>query len=203
MRSWFGLGEENLTQRRARPIKQGITDGGTENGGGKALRTAAFLPASERTENGREERCERLLFPARLCCLRYLLFKPSFFTCPPWLSAACWFVRRRIRHWTRAAFCRRFLSVPIAPRNPGEITPKPADMPFEEALNRLESIVSTMEAEDLPLEKLLASYQEGAGLAKLCQGRLSEAELKIQQLEKTASGDYKLNPPPLGKQEAE
>ena len=49
-----------------------------------------------------------------------------------------------------------------------------------------------MEAEDLPLETLLAKYEEGTRLAKLCQEKLAEAELKIQQLEKTAAGEMKL-----------
>jgi exodeoxyribonuclease VII small subunit len=93
--------------------------------------------------------------------------------------------------------------VAIAPRNSGENTPKPADMPFEEALKRLESIVSTMEGEDLPLEKLLASYQEGSELAKVCQTKLAEAELRIQQLEKTGPGEFKLKPVSLDKPEAE
>jgi hypothetical protein len=33
--------------------------------------------------------------------------------------------------------------------------------PFEEALKKLETIVETMESDDLPLETLLAKYEEG------------------------------------------
>ena len=51
-----------------------------------------------------------------------------------------------------------------------------------------------MEAEDLPLDTLLAKYEEGTRLAKACQEKLAEAELKIQQLEKTAAGELKLMP---------
>jgi exodeoxyribonuclease VII small subunit len=51
-----------------------------------------------------------------------------------------------------------------------------------------------MESGDLPLETLLAKYEEGVRLAKVCQDKLAEAELKIQQLEKTATGEMKLNP---------
>jgi len=65
-------------------------------------------------------------------------------------------------------------------------------LPFEEALKKLESIVEAMEAEDLPLESLLARYEEGTRLAKICQDKLAEADLKIQQLEKTAAGEMKL-----------
>ena len=66
--------------------------------------------------------------------------------------------------------------------------------PFEEALQRLEAVVEAMEADDLPLETLLAKYEEGARLVKICQEKLGEAELKIQQLEKNAAGEMKLKP---------
>jgi exodeoxyribonuclease VII small subunit len=68
------------------------------------------------------------------------------------------------------------------------------DLPFEEALKRLETIVESMEAQDLPLETLLARYEEGAGLTALCQSKLNEAEVKIQQLEKNAKGGLSLKP---------
>ncbi len=65
---------------------------------------------------------------------------------------------------------------------------------FEEALKKLEAIVEAMESADLPLETLLARFEEGAQLAQLCQARLAEAELKIQQLEKTAAGQIVAKP---------
>ena len=65
-------------------------------------------------------------------------------------------------------------------------------MPFEEALKKLEGIVEAMESEELPLEELLAKYEEGTQLAKVCQAKLAEAELKIQQLEKTAPGELRV-----------
>lgn len=71
---------------------------------------------------------------------------------------------------------------------------KAENLPFEEALKQLESIVETMESEDLPLETLLSKYELGTRLAKVCQDKLAEAEVKIQQLEKTAAGDMKLKP---------
>ena len=69
-----------------------------------------------------------------------------------------------------------------------------ATVPFEEALQKLESIVEGMESGDLPLENLLAKSEEGVKLAKVCQDKLAEAELRIQQLEKTAAGELKLKP---------
>ena len=68
---------------------------------------------------------------------------------------------------------------------------------FEQALSRLESIVESMESEELPLETLLARYEEGSTLAKACQTRLASAELKIQQLEKTSQGDLSVRPATL------
>ena len=85
--------------------------------------------------------------------------------------------------------------MPSAPKNAGQTNPaKAGSLPFEEALKKLETIVTAMEAEDLPLETLLAKYEEGTRLAKACQEKLAEAELKIQQLEKTAAGELKLMP---------
>jgi exodeoxyribonuclease VII small subunit len=66
--------------------------------------------------------------------------------------------------------------------------------PFEEALQKLESVVEAMESDDLPLETLLEKYEEGAKLVKICQEKLADAELKIQQLEKNAAGELKLKP---------
>ena len=66
------------------------------------------------------------------------------------------------------------------------------DLAFEEALKKLEGIVESMESDELPLETLLARFEEGTRLAKICQSKLTEAELKIQQLETNASGELTL-----------
>jgi exodeoxyribonuclease VII small subunit len=80
-------------------------------------------------------------------------------------------------------------------KNAGSVNPvKTENLPFEDALKKLEAIVESMESEDLPLESLLGKYEEGTQLARVCQEKLAEAELKIQQLEKNAAGDMKLKP---------
>ena len=80
-------------------------------------------------------------------------------------------------------------------KNAGQNNPaKSENLPFEEALKQLESIVEAMESEDLPLETLLGKYEAGTQLARVCQDKLAEAELKIQQLEKNAAGEMKLKP---------
>lgn len=76
----------------------------------------------------------------------------------------------------------------------GQSRPVKSGLPFEEALKKLETIVEAMEGDDLPLESLVAKYEEGMKLAQACQAKLAEAELKIQQLEKAASGEMKLKP---------
>jgi exodeoxyribonuclease VII small subunit len=80
------------------------------------------------------------------------------------------------------------------PKTAAGATPVPADLPFEAALKRLEAIVTAMEADDLPLETLLARYEEGARLVEVCQARLAAAEVRLQQLERTATGDTVLKP---------
>jgi exodeoxyribonuclease VII small subunit len=93
--------------------------------------------------------------------------------------------------------CRTFPIVSNATRNAGQNSPAKTEPPFEEALKKLESIVEAMESEELPLESLLSKYEEGTRLTRICQEKLAEAELKIQQLEKTAAGELKLKPLPL------
>ena len=78
--------------------------------------------------------------------------------------------------------------------NPPKTTDSPKSAVFEDALSKLEGIVETMESDELPLEQLLAKYEEGVKLAKVCQAKLADAELKIQQLEKSAGGELKLKP---------
>jgi exodeoxyribonuclease VII small subunit len=66
--------------------------------------------------------------------------------------------------------------------------------PFEEAMQKLESIVDAMESGELPLEALMAKFEDGTRLAKICQAKLAQAEVKIQQLEKNAAGELMLQP---------
>ena len=84
----------------------------------------------------------------------------------------------------------------------GAALTKGENLPFEEALVKLESIVEAMEAGDMPLETLLARFEEGTRLAHLCQAKLADAELRGQQLEKTSSGDLALKPVTLAEDAA-
>jgi exodeoxyribonuclease VII small subunit len=55
---------------------------------------------------------------------------------------------------------------------------------FEDALERLEAIVDSMESGEVPLADLLARYEDGTKLLQLCETRLKEAEMKIELLKK-------------------
>jgi len=81
-----------------------------------------------------------------------------------------------------------------AVKGAGADSSAPSEWRFEEALKKLESIVESMEGDDLPLEILLARFEEGTKLAQVCQSKLAEAELRIQQLEKSAAGELVLKP---------
>ena len=76
----------------------------------------------------------------------------------------------------------------------GVDTDKTAKLSFEGALAKLETIVDAMEQGEVPLAELLAKYEEGTRLLKVCEGRLKEAELKIEKLRKTKDGTTALEP---------
>ncbi len=59
---------------------------------------------------------------------------------------------------------------------------------FEAAMDRLETIVESMEAGDVPLADLLAKFEEGSRLLAACEERLKAAELKIEQLKRRKDG---------------
>ncbi|HEY9154215.1 MAG TPA: exodeoxyribonuclease VII small subunit [Opitutaceae bacterium] len=59
---------------------------------------------------------------------------------------------------------------------------------FEDALEQLEAIVEAMEAGDVPLADLLAKFENGNKLLKICEARLKDAEMKIELLKKQKDG---------------
>lgn len=61
---------------------------------------------------------------------------------------------------------------------------------FEQALKRLEKIVSTLEAGDLPLEEALKLFEEGMTLSQSCGKQLDEAERKVEILLKKSDGSF-------------
>ncbi len=61
------------------------------------------------------------------------------------------------------------------------------EMSYEDSLERLEEIVQRLESGQLPLDESLRLFEEGTRLTKVCQKRLTEAELRIERL--MADGD--------------
>ena len=69
-----------------------------------------------------------------------------------------------------------------------------SDIKFEEALARLEQIVDTLGAGNLPLEDSLRVFEEGVALARHCARYLEEAERRIELLAKDESGAMTTRP---------
>ena len=53
---------------------------------------------------------------------------------------------------------------------------------FEQALQQLEKVVTELEQEDVPLDKLINYYQKGMELVKLSNDMLKNAEEKMTQV---------------------
>jgi len=62
------------------------------------------------------------------------------------------------------------------------------ELSFEEAVKKLEEIVSDLESDELSLEELLEKFEEGIRLSRLCSQKLDKAEQKIKLLLKSKEG---------------
>ena len=63
-----------------------------------------------------------------------------------------------------------------------------AEVNFETAMDRLESIVDEMESGKMMLEELIVRYEEGMKLVKVCQERLASAEQRIEIITRNHAG---------------
>ena len=63
---------------------------------------------------------------------------------------------------------------------------------FESSLEKLEEIVTKLEAGDLPLEKSIKAFEDGIKLTRHCQKLLTDAELKIKKLVNSDDGSFDL-----------
>ncbi len=56
---------------------------------------------------------------------------------------------------------------------------------FESAIAELETLVSQMESDKLPLEQSINAYKRGAELLQVCQRSLADAEQQVRILTET------------------
>ena len=59
---------------------------------------------------------------------------------------------------------------------------------FEDALAELEKIVRGLEGGQMKLEDAITCYERGAALRRHCEGKLTEAEARVQAIVERAAG---------------
>jgi len=68
------------------------------------------------------------------------------------------------------------------------------EVKYEEALKRLERLVTELDKSELDLEARLKKFEEGTKLARLLLKKLDQAKKKVELLVKTNVGDAELVP---------
>jgi exodeoxyribonuclease VII small subunit len=63
---------------------------------------------------------------------------------------------------------------------------------FEDAMKRLDAIVGELEEDKLPLDEMIARYEEGVSLARSCGEKLDAAEQKVRLIARQSDGSIKL-----------
>jgi len=61
-------------------------------------------------------------------------------------------------------------------------------LPFERAIDELESIVKRLEEGKVPLEESVAIYERGEALKKRCEEVLRQAEARVEKITLNADG---------------
>lgn len=64
------------------------------------------------------------------------------------------------------------------------------ELTFEEAMEKLETVVNKLEEGDVPLEKAIRMFEEGMKLSKFCHDRLQNVEKQMTQV-LTEDGELK------------
>jgi exodeoxyribonuclease VII small subunit len=65
---------------------------------------------------------------------------------------------------------------------------------FEEAMDRLEQIVSEIESDGLGLERQFELFQEGMSLARFCDGKLTDVQKSVEVVLKESASEWKTAP---------
>ncbi|HVE65523.1 MAG TPA: exodeoxyribonuclease VII small subunit [Thermoanaerobaculia bacterium] len=81
--------------------------------------------------------------------------------------------------------------------------PSKKERSFEEAMERLEAIVSEIESDELGLEKQFELFQEGMTLARFCDAKLKEVQKSVELVLKESGEEWKTVPFETGLSPAE
>ena len=65
---------------------------------------------------------------------------------------------------------------------------------FEEAMDRLEQIVSEIESDGLGLERQFELFQEGMALARFCDGKLTDVQKSVEVVLTESASEWKTAP---------
>ena len=78
---------------------------------------------------------------------------------------------------------------------------QPAQEPsFEAELTRLEALAERMENGELPLDELMAAFEEGNTIARGLQSRLEQAKARLQEVKVQKDGTVTATPSPVAVQ---
>lgn len=62
------------------------------------------------------------------------------------------------------------------------------DLSFEEAMESLDSIVSSLEGGQLPLEDMVTAYERGMKLLRVCRSRIDSAKRRVDAINLNLEG---------------
>ena len=79
----------------------------------------------------------------------------------------------------------------------GELPQDVARMTFEQALTELEGIVQDLERGQLDLDAAITAYERGTQLKVHCEGKLREAQLRVEKISLGPDGRARAEPSDL------
>jgi exodeoxyribonuclease VII small subunit len=71
-------------------------------------------------------------------------------------------------------------------------SPTSTETSFEQAMDRLEEIVSAMESDRMPLDEMVTSYEEGMKLLQVCRHRIDAARQRVETISLGSDGKAEL-----------
>jgi exodeoxyribonuclease VII small subunit len=78
-----------------------------------------------------------------------------------------------------------------------DLLPEVARMTFEQALAELEKIVQDLERGQLDLDAAITAYERGTQLKRHCEGKLREAQLRVEKISLGPDGRVRAEPTDL------